>query len=312
MRVIRAEVMGLCFGVRDALEVVEGIAEPAAVTIHGQLVHNEVVQGRLAARGFAMRAEADRGASPPETPAVLITAHGISDRGRARLEADGKRLIDTTCPLVRRAHQAARALEAEGYHVLVIGRKGHVEVEGIIGDLHDHHVIERAAEVERYPHRRLGIVCQTTMTEARVAAIRAAIVDRNPDAEVKFIDTVCLPTKEHQRALERLLDQVQAVVVVGGRNSNNTRELVARCRERGKPVLHVRSADELDPAWFKGFATVGLTAGTSTLPETIEEVHRALVWIGTRSAGSRAGDGPELAGAIAAHDNEEGDGKARP
>src|SRR6516162_353736 len=100
MRVIRAEVMGLCFGVRDALEVVEGIAEPSTVRIHGELVHNEVVQGRLAARGFAIRDEARRGKSSPSTPAVLITAHGISDRERRRLEADGKRLIDTTCPLV--------------------------------------------------------------------------------------------------------------------------------------------------------------------------------------------------------------------
>jgi 4-hydroxy-3-methylbut-2-enyl diphosphate reductase len=150
------------------------------------------------------------------------------------------------------------------------------------------------------------------MTEALVAEIRAAIAARNPDAEIKFIDTVCLPTKEHQRALERLLECVEAVVVVGGRNSNNTRELVARCRERGKPALHVRSADELDSAWFKGFATVGLTAGTSTLSETIEEVHRALVWIGTRSTGSRAGYGPELAGAIAANDNGGTDREARP
>ncbi len=289
MRVIRAEVMGLCFGVRDALGVVEGIDEPEAVTIHGQLVHNEVVQGRLAARGFAMRDEARRGTSLPETPAVLITAHGISDRERGRLEAEGKRLIDTTCPLVARVHQAARALQARGYHVLIIGRRGHVEVEGIAGDLDDYHVIESAEEVAAYPHRRLGIVCQTTMTEALVARIRAVIAARNPDAEIAFVDTVCLPTKEHQRALERLLDRVEAVVVVGGRNSNNTRELAARCRERGKPALHVQSAGELDPAWFKGFATVGLTAGTSTLPETIEEVHRALV---------RIGSGPEAGGGV--------------
>ncbi len=118
------------------------------------------------------------------------------------------------------------------------------------------------------------------MPEDRVARIRAAIVASNPEAEIRFVDTVCLPTKEHQRALERLLDRVDAVVVVGGRNSNNTRELAAKCRERGKPALHVQSAAELDPAWFKGIATVGLTAGTSTLAETIEEVHRALVWIG--------------------------------
>jgi 4-hydroxy-3-methylbut-2-en-1-yl diphosphate reductase len=256
------------------------------VTIHGELVHNEVVQGRLAARGFAVQGEAGRGQSVPETPAVLITAHGISDRERYRLESGGKTLIDTTCPLVGRAHQAARRLQDEGYRVLVIGRRGHVEVEGIVGDLDNPVVIESAEEVVEYPESRLGIVCQTTMTEERVARIRAAIVARNPDAEITFVDTVCLPTKEHQRSLDRLLDRVEAVVVVGGRNSNNTRELAARCRDRGKPAVHVQSASELDPAWFKGFATVGLTAGTSTLGETIEEVHRALVWIGSGPDGS--------------------------
>ncbi|MFI5458720.1 MAG: hypothetical protein ACHRXM_25100 [Isosphaerales bacterium] len=120
------------------------------------------------------------------------------------------------------------------------------------------------------------------MIEASVASIREAVAARNPDAEIRFIDTVCQPTKEHQRALEPLLDRVDAVVVVGGWNSNNTRQLVARCRERDKPAFHVQSASDLDPASFKDFATVGLTAGTSTLAETIDEVHRALVWIGAR------------------------------
>ena len=100
---------------------------------------------------------------------------------------------------------------------------------------------------------------------------------RNPEAEIQFVDTVCLPTKEHQRSLERLLDQVDAMVVVGGRNSNNTRELVALCRERGVPAVHVQEASDLDPDWFAGVRTVGLTAGTSTLDTTIDEVHRALL-----------------------------------
>jgi 4-hydroxy-3-methylbut-2-enyl diphosphate reductase len=279
MRVIRADVMGMCFGVRDALEVTEGIEDPSVVTIHGELVHNEVVQVRLAARGFTMESEAHRQKSVPESPAVLVTAHGISDRERRRLTAAGKRIIDTTCPLVHRVHLAARTLQAEGYHVLVIGRKGHVEVAGIVEDLDHYEVIESVDDVQTYPQRRLGIVCQTTSTERQVDRIRDRIAERNPHAEIQFMDTVCLPTKEHQRALERLLDRVDAVVVVGGCHSNNTRELAARCRERGKPVVHVQSAAELDAAWFRGFATVGLTAGTSTLSETIEEVHRALVWI---------------------------------
>jgi 4-hydroxy-3-methylbut-2-en-1-yl diphosphate reductase len=280
MRVIRADVLGMCFGVRDALAVIARIDEPQTVSIHGQLVHNELVHSRLESRGFVVVDEARRARSLPRTPSVLITAHGISDKERQRLEAAGKRLIDTTCPLVTRVHHAARLLEQEGYHVLVIGRRGHVEVEGITEDLDHCDVIESADDVKNYPWTRLGIVCQTTATDRHVASIREAIVVRNPNAEIKFIDTVCLPTKEHQRALEKLLQRVDAVVVVGGRHSNNTRELVARCRESGKPAIHVQSAADLDPEWFRDFATVGLSAGTSTLAETIDEVQRALVWIG--------------------------------
>jgi 4-hydroxy-3-methylbut-2-enyl diphosphate reductase len=211
----------------------------------------------------------------------LITAHGISRRERERLEAAGKTLLDTTCPLVRRVHQAAQELYADGFHVLVVGRKGHVEVQGVVEDLDQFDVIESISDVRAYPYQKLGIICQTTATERQAAQVLAAIRAQNPDAEIRFIDTICRPTKEHQNALERLLESVEAVVVVGGSNSNNTRALAARCRERGKPTLHVQSAAELDAAWFQGFAVVGLTAGTSTLMTTIDEVHRALVCIGT-------------------------------
>jgi 4-hydroxy-3-methylbut-2-enyl diphosphate reductase len=283
MRVIRADVLGMCFGVRDALEVVARVANPDRVTIMGQLVHNEIVQEQLARRGFTMQTSVALPAPVPETPVVLITAHGVSNRERKRLESAGKQLVDTTCPLVARVHQAALALQADGYHVLVIGRKGHVEVEGITGDLEAFDVIEQAEDVRSYGLKRLGIVCQTTVTQRRVAELRDLIVARNPQADIRFIDTVCLPTKEHQRSLERLIETVDAVVVVGGKNSNNTQELVARCRERHKPVFHVQSATDLDPGWFRDFASVGLTAGTSTLAETIDGVHRALISINKES-----------------------------
>jgi 4-hydroxy-3-methylbut-2-en-1-yl diphosphate reductase len=292
MRVIRAEVMGMCFGVRDALKVIDQIGDPRGVTILGQLVHNEVVLDDLKTRGFAMRHEPTGDHSVELVPGngrLLITAHGISDRQRMLLESAGKTLIDTTCPLVVRAHQAAQSLQAQGYHVLVIGRKAHVEVEGIIGDLTSVTVIESELDVRNYARPKLGVLCQTTVTDRHAAAIRSAIAARNPDAEIRYIDTICLPTKEHQRSLERLLERVDAVVVVGGRNSNNTRELVDLCRQRGRPVLHVQSQSDLDPDWFKGFATVGLTGGTSTLDRTINEVHRALVWIGSCVSGTLPG-----------------------
>jgi 4-hydroxy-3-methylbut-2-enyl diphosphate reductase len=129
MRVVEAEVLGMCFGVRDALKTLRAIDRPEEVTIHGELVHNEAVLTQLGRRGFGMTKEGHRG-ELPDTPIVLVTAHGVSDTERRRLEASGKQLVDTTCPLVERVHRAAQALQAEGYHVLVIGRRAHIEVRG--------------------------------------------------------------------------------------------------------------------------------------------------------------------------------------
>lgn len=275
MHVIEAEVMGMCFGVRDALRRLEGIDRPEEATIHGELVHNDQVLYRLEDRGFRMRAEADRDALPEES-VVVVTAHGISHKERARLTAAGKRLVDTTCPLVTRVHRAAETLRDAGYFLIVIGRRGHVEVQGIVEDQDQGAVVESPEQVETYDAPRIGVICQTTTTTRMAEDITEAIRERNPSAEVRFVDTVCQPTKEHQRALEELIERVPAVVVVGGRNSNNTKALVARCRAEGRAAWHVESAAELDPRWFEGIDRVGLTAGTSTLDETIDEVRQVL------------------------------------
>jgi 4-hydroxy-3-methylbut-2-en-1-yl diphosphate reductase len=276
MHIIKAEVLGMCFGVRDALEILADVDEPERVTIHGQLVHNETVIQQLSERGFRMIEETTR-RPLPLTDTVLVTAHGVSNVERQRLLDAGKSIVDTTCPLVRRAHEAAQRLRNEGRHVLVIGKRGHVEILGIVEDLESFDVISRPDEVRHFPFAKLGIMCQTTSPTRLVQQIRDAVAEHNPTADIRFIDTVCHPTKDHQTALETLLEQVEAVVVVGGRNSNNTRELVARCREHGVPALHIQSAEDVDPAWFTGLEVVGLTAGTSTLDATIEEVHQALV-----------------------------------
>jgi 4-hydroxy-3-methylbut-2-en-1-yl diphosphate reductase len=275
MQIIKADVLGMCFGVRDALEMLELVDEPERVTIHGELVHNETVVRQLGERGFLMIKETAR-RPLPVTDTVLVTAHGVSNQERRRLLAAGKNIVDTTCPLVKRAHEAAQKLQHDGCHVLVIGKRGHVEVQGIVEDLASYEVIQSAEEVRHYPFAKLGIMCQTTCPARLVQQIREAVRQKNPGADIRFIDTVCHPTKDHQKALEALLEQVEAVVVVGGRNSNNTRELAARCREHGVPAFHIQSAADLDPTWFTGLEVIGLTAGTSTLDSTIDEVHRAL------------------------------------
>ena len=140
MKILRASDMGMCFGVRDALAVIRNVPQPQEVTIHGELVHNPVVIEDLEQSGFHQSSEEDRN-GPISSPVVLITAHGISNTERKRLQSENKRLIDTTCPLVRRAHDAALELQAEERFVVLIGKPGHVEVLGIKEDLHEDQVM---------------------------------------------------------------------------------------------------------------------------------------------------------------------------
>ncbi|MBL8730610.1 MAG: 4-hydroxy-3-methylbut-2-enyl diphosphate reductase [Planctomycetes bacterium] len=290
MQIVRADEMGMCFGVRDALAVLDRIEAPASVTIHGELVHNGDVLAALDRRGFHQTPE--RARTVPATPAVLITAHGISDRERRRLRAADKQLIDTTCPLVRRAHEAAQALQAEGRRVVVIGRRDHVEVRGLVEDLRDPIVVGEAGEVTSWPEARLGVISQTTTQVGRAEAIVAAIRAANPHADVRVVDTICSPTKARVAAVDALLARVDALVVVGGRDSNNTNQLVARGRAAGVATVHVGAAAELDAGWFVGRRVVGLTAGTSTPDATIDAVHARLRAIAATAAAAR----PAVAG----------------
>ena len=275
MKVIRAQAMGMCFGVKDALSTIMTIEYPERATVYGQLVHNGEVLKEVRARGFAMLEESDR-TPAVSTPNVVITAHGLSDKERGTLEASGKTLIDTTCPLVSRVHQIARGLQEQGYFVIVVGRVDHVEVKGIVGDLERFAVVERPEDVAVYPAARIGVVCQTTTPPALLDVLFETISRQNAGKEIRFIDTICGPTRERQRAVEELLPVVQGLIVVGGKNSNNTRQLLALGEKAGLPCFRVERASELQPEWFYGLDTVGLTAGTSSLDQTIEEVYTAL------------------------------------
>ena len=153
MQVKRADAMGMCFGVRDALAAIENVVDPSGVTIHGELVHNGEVLQWLDSRGFQQSQEGGR--QVPVTPQVLITAHGVSNRERQKLRGAGKTLIDTTCPLVHKAHEAAQQLQAEGRRVIVIGKPDHVEVRGIVEDLEDAVVVRSVRDVAMWPESRI-------------------------------------------------------------------------------------------------------------------------------------------------------------
>lgn len=275
MRIIRSKAMGMCFGVREAIEKVMDLENPRSVTVYGQLVHNPEVLERLEEKGFSVADESGRSTVPLQ-PRVVITAHGISDHERNNLLERGKALIDTTCPLVKRAHAAAQTFQSRGYFVVVAGKKNHVEVKGITGDLKNYAVVENPDEVRSYDAEKIGVVSQTTTLPDLLERVFQKITRRNFGKKIELADTICRPTRDRQNALEELLDQVEAVVIVGGKNSNNTRQLAALAQAKGLPSFCVEKAEDLIPAWFEGLSTVGLTAGTSTLDETIEEVYRWL------------------------------------
>lgn len=273
MKVIIADHYGMCFGVRDAIAVAEKAAAQGPITVLGELVHNPVVRERLAMRGVI---EAG-GHNSLGSARAMVTAHGTSDTQRNRWRAAGLQLLDGTCPLVRHAHTQLRILVRAGYFPVVIGKRGHVEVAGLIGDFPDAVVLESEPEIASLPHRdRFGVISQTTQPIERVQRIVAALRVARPNADVRFADTVCKPTKDRQLALRKLIAETDAIVVVGGRTSNNTRELVESVLAAGKRAIHVERAEELVRAQFFGLTNVGVTAGTSTLRETVEQVVRRL------------------------------------
>jgi 4-hydroxy-3-methylbut-2-enyl diphosphate reductase len=273
MEVRMAEHLGMCFGVRDAIDMALDLTKRGPITIFGDLVHNPDVVAEMDAAG-ALRA---RQRGEIHTPVVLLTAHGTPERVKLQLLEEGREIHDAACPLVTRVHLALQKLIDEGRHPVVIGKADHVEVRGLVGDLDDFTVILEVGDLEQLEGRnRLGIVAQTTQPLERVLQLVAAVRARFPTVDVRFIDTVCQPTKDRQEALRKLARESDAVVVVGGPDSNNSRKLAELARKLGRPSYQVAGADELRPEWFRGVHVVGLTAGTSTPDRVIEEVREWL------------------------------------
>lgn len=269
-QILLAEHYGMCFGVRDALAAAHEVASRRPATILGQLVHNEVVRQRLSEAGAR---EGRLEAQQAGTADVIVTAHGAADRDRERWKGAGYRVTDTTCPLVRKAHDALAKLVLQGCTPLVIGKRDHVEVRGLTGDFPGAQVVLSEEDVDALPFaQRFGVVAQTTQPIDRVERVLAMIRRRHPGAKMVFKDTVCHPTKARQTALDRLCEAAGFVLVVGGRNSNNSRQLVEKARTKGCRAELVTRAEEIMEDWFSDIGVVGVTAGTSTLDESVEEV----------------------------------------
>jgi len=269
MRILRAAHLGMCFGVRDAITLALEHANAGPLAILGELVHNPAVLNVLEARGISIAQDV----AQVDAPVVMVTAHGTSERVLARTRALGLTVVEATCPLVRVAHHAVAALARDGYHIVIVGQRDHVEVRGLTGDLDAFDVVlddDDVLAVEEHP--RFGVAAQTTQPIEKARRLVDLIRRRFPQSEVRFADTVCKPTKERQSAAVEMAREADVVVVVGGRSSNNTRELVNTCARYCARVYHVESDADVRPEWFGGAHVVGLTAGTSTPDEMIDRV----------------------------------------
>jgi 4-hydroxy-3-methylbut-2-en-1-yl diphosphate reductase len=259
----------MCFGVRDAIALALEHADAGPLTILGDLVHNPTVLSVLEAKGIAVAQDV----AEVKTPTLMVTAHGTSKRALARSRALGLTVVEATCPLVHVAHRAVAALVRDGYHVVIVGQRDHVEVRGLTGDLDRFDVVlddDDVFALEEHP--RFGVAAQTTQPTEKVRHLAALIRRRFPNSDVRLFDTVCKPTRERQSAAIEMAREADVVIVVGGQSSNNTRELVKTCARHCSRVHHVQTEADVRSEWFDAAEIVGLTAGTSTPDDVIDRV----------------------------------------
>jgi 4-hydroxy-3-methylbut-2-enyl diphosphate reductase len=295
MNILRAAHLGMCFGVRDAINLAHREAASAPLTVLGDLVHNETVLAQLRRAGVELERQLDA----VHTNTVLITAHGASARRLNEVGNRGHRIVEATCPLVRFAHERVADLVLHGFHPVIIGQRDHVEVRGLTEDLTDYDIVLDDGDIERLtPRQRFGVAAQTTQPIARVEHLVSLLKARFPESDIRWADTVCLPTKRRQQAAEEIAARSSVVIVVGGAHSNNTRELVATCRRSCSRVHHVQTVADLRGDWFKPDDTVGLTAGTSTPDEVIDAIEAWLHQLASHHAA--AGDREAVGGVLQA------------
>jgi 4-hydroxy-3-methylbut-2-enyl diphosphate reductase len=280
MEVIRAKVLGFCMGVRRAVEL--AMTEPCGserVFSYGQLVHNPKVLADLRRRGIET---IDRLPQNLEGCCVIIRAHGISPAAEKDLRERGARIVDATCPNVKSCQLKARQRAKAGYCLFLAGEAKHAEIEGILGYAHEAafcKVINTAEDAEKNAKKlfdenksaKTVLLGQTTISQEEYNRIGETIKKFFPDLEIE--STICSATRERQDSLRELLGQVDAVIIAGGKESSNTRRLLAIAERSGKPCALVEDADEI-PETFFSYDKVGLSAGASTPDSVIDEIER--------------------------------------
>jgi (E)-4-hydroxy-3-methyl-but-2-enyl pyrophosphate reductase len=275
LKVKVARQVGYCYGVKRALDMARSAAGPDREPINtlGPIIHNPQVVELLKREGVGVAGSLE----DIQGGTVIIRSHGVEPETIDKARAKGIKVLDATCPFVKKAQQKAAELGANGYYVVILGEKDHPEVLGIMGHAGGRAlVIERTEDLKLIPkkERKVGLVVQTTQSAEKLQEI-AGLLAANV-AELKVYNTICNATSRRQEDALTLTDSVDVMLVLGGKNSANTSRLAEMCRETGTPTYHIETANEIDPAWFKPGDSVGVTTGASTSTDILEEVVAAL------------------------------------
>ena len=277
MEIEKAEVMGFCFGVRRAVEIVEEkLEEMDKLATLGPIVHNPNVIQRLSSKG----AEVVDSLDEVDASSVVITAHGAGNEVHKRINEQGLDLVDTTCPIVHRAQEVAQELAEEGFELVIYGEEDHPEIRNILGwiDGKGTAIMDPREELE-LETGRVALLSQTTKGKKYFFDFATSFLDFNRDQidDVRIVDTTCPETRRRYEAVEDLARRVELVLVVGGKNSANTRKLAEVCANTGVSTHHIQDESEIKPEWLDGLDRVGITAGASTPQSSVSAVEKTLM-----------------------------------
>ena len=277
MKILLAKDAGYCFGVRDAVNLAYDTADKDGdVYMLGHIVHNENVVKDLDNAGAKV---VDSLENIPKDKPVLFRAHGTSVETWDNANKKNMNIIDATCPLVLEIHDEVKKLEAEGRKIIIVGDHGHDEVKGIASQVKDPIIVcssKEALTLRKY--KRAGVVSQSTQTIENVQEIINIIMTKVFD--LRFVNTICFPTKRNQTQIKELAKQCDLMVVIGSFTSANSKRLTALAKERNDKSYQVTNADEINPNWFKEVEIVGVSAGASTPDKIINDVLEKIKKIG--------------------------------
>jgi len=279
LEIIVAQNAGFCFGVKRAVDITLAAAEnqklPTPIFTLGPLIHNQEVVLKLEENGIIAFEEFEK-LPPGEPGTMIIRSHGVRPEIVNQLKEKGWHIIDATCPFVKKAQDFSRILVREGYQLIIFGDKNHPEVQGILGHVFDKAEViaepEQAKKIEKTA--KIGLVPQTTKNPKKFGELVQNLLEKTN--ELRVFNTICTVTQKRQEVAFSLASEVDAILVVGGHNSSNTKSLYNLCDETGTPTYHIEKPEEINPKWFDGIEKVGIVAGASTPNWTIKEVEEVM------------------------------------